>query len=1055
MIRTWVRHILFLVIVITATGTHAFTQQFSFRKFTTKNGLPNLLVNHIYCDHNGYLWLSTQGGLSRFDGKNFKNYTSREGLPGSDILFTKHDSKNQLWIATNGFGVAVFDGKKFKTISTKDGLGSDIVWAIHEDKHKNIWLATFGGIACWDGKKITNYTTKDGLLVNEYYSITEDKSGNIWFGSNGKGIVKYDGKKFNVNPIISEISNYTVFSLYTDKSGRVWIGTPENGAWIFDNTTFRKLNVPGIENEFISSVREDAYGNFWIATNNQLVKYNEKNHTFYKNANGLSSNSIFSIEIDREGKIWAGTDNGLNVLLTESFFTFTKEDGLSHDNTTCIIQDNDGNLIIGSTNNGLSLYDGNKISPLNLPELENAYVLCLFKNKNGDIYVGLNNSDYGIIILENKKGKYYVKSKIDALNNKNIATVTGITSDKNNSIIYSTFGAGLFIVNGQNTIELSKENKLPSNDILCVYNDSKNRTWFSINNYGVFCYEKNALKNYSTKNGLTDNSVYSICEDKNGNIYFGNYENGITIYNNRTFKNFTTADNLCSNNIQSVLADKENNIWIGTNNGLNRIRFKNDFTIDNIKYYGEANGLKGIEINQNALFVDNNSILWIGSNTGLTGFNPNFDHKNSVSPILSLNEIRLNFQVPDWKQRDCEVNLQTGLPVQPSFAYNENHLTFSFDAITIERVKFTYNLDGLNDEWTPLSEKNEADFTNIPPGFYTLRIKAINSDGIPTDKDYEFSFTIRPPFWQTWWFRISAVVFLLGLIVIIFRWRTAKLAKEKKVLEEKVTQRTQELSVANEQLSHALGDIKDSIHYAQKIQHSILPDEIEFEKLLNHAFVLFKPKDIVSGDFYWITQRENYIIYATCDCTGHGVPGGFMTMLGTSFLNEIINEKGITDPGKVLNEMREKIIEALRQTGAEGENKDGMDMVLCIYDKAKNIMHYAAANNGFYVLRNSELIEIKPEKQPIGFYTNQVPFTGKELALQKGDIIYTFTDGYADQFGGPKGKKFKYKQFEELIKQVAHLPMRDQRELLDQAIMNWMGDIEQNDDILVIGIKIN
>ncbi|HYG53087.1 MAG TPA: SpoIIE family protein phosphatase, partial [Flavobacteriales bacterium] len=379
---------------------------------------------------------------------------------------------------------------------------------------------------------------------------------------------------------------------------------------------------------------------------------------------------------------------------------------------------------------------------------------------------------------------------------------------------------------------------------------------------------------------------------------------------------------------------------------------------------------------------------------------------------------------------------------------------FYFQALTLDQVEFSYMLEGLDDKWTPMSTKNEADYTNIPPGEYTFRVKAINSDGITSKVNLAYKFTINPPFWQTWWFRITAGVITIALIVFIVKRRTAQLAKEKKILEEKVAERTSELRVANSHLSVALHDIKDSIYYAQKIQQSILPNDQEFVSIMNDAFVLFKPKDIVSGDFYWLTQKNGKTIYATCDCTGHGVPGGFMTMLGTSFLNEIVNEQKASETGKVLDQMRERIIEALKQTGAAGENKDGMDMVMCEVDKQNYTLRYAAANNGFYIVHNGELVEMKADKQPIGYFINQQPFTTGTFKLQKGDVIYTFTDGYADQFGGPNGKKFKYKQLEQLLLTIYTEPMQVQKQKLDDAIENWMKDFEQVDDILIIGYRV-
>jgi len=249
--------------------------------------------------------------------------------------------------------------------------------------------------------------------------------------------------------------------------------------------------------------------------------------------------------------------------------------------------------------------------------------------------------------------------------------------------------------------------------------------------------------------------------------------------------------------------------------------------------------------------------------------------------------------------------------------------------------------------------------------------------------------------------------------------------------------------------------ITDSINYAQRIQAAILPSESDVQKLLSESFVYFHPRDIVSGDFYWINETNGSVILAVGDCTGHGVPGGFMSMLGNSFLNEIIIEKNITEPAQILNSLREKIMSALKQTGSNAESKDGMDIVLCRLDKNTLLLTYAAANNDFYLVRQNMLTEMKADKMPIGYQSDvYTSFVQHEVRLQKNDSVYLFTDGYADQFGGPSGKKFKYQQLEKLLSEISTLSTDLQKEKLENAFVEWKTNYEQVDDVCVIGIKI-
>jgi sigma-B regulation protein RsbU (phosphoserine phosphatase) len=274
-----------------------------------------------------------------------------------------------------------------------------------------------------------------------------------------------------------------------------------------------------------------------------------------------------------------------------------------------------------------------------------------------------------------------------------------------------------------------------------------------------------------------------------------------------------------------------------------------------------------------------------------------------------------------------------------------------------------------------------------------------------------------------------------------------ELAKSKELIEEK-----------HEELILQKKEITDSINYARSIQRSLIPTENVFNKHFKDSFVLFQPKDIVSGDFYWVYQKDDLIFYATGDCTGHGVPGGFMTMLGMSYLDDIIEVKRVTDPGQILNLMRDKIISTLKQNGNFGESKDGMDVTVCCINKTKKELSYASANNPLYIIKTTggeKVMKVyKADKQPCGFYHDYKPFTTYTIDLEEGDCIYTFSDGYPDQFGGTNGKKFMHKQFKEILMQNSSETFSEQKMDLSETINNWKGNLEQVDDILVIGVKV-
>lgn len=245
-------------------------------------------------------------------------------------------------------------------------------------------------------------------------------------------------------------------------------------------------------------------------------------------------------------------------------------------------------------------------------------------------------------------------------------------------------------------------------------------------------------------------------------------------------------------------------------------------------------------------------------------------------------------------------------------------------------------------------------------------------------------------------------------------------------------------------------EITDSIHYANQIQDAILPADPYMHQLLPKSFVLFLPKDIVSGDFYYVIQQGDYTIFATVDCTGHGVPGAMMSMLGYNGLNAAVKEHGNTDPGTILNKLDAFIQNAL----GTSDSRDGMDITICAYNPKQHLVKYAGANNGILQITNDEIQYHAAQKQPIGRHEGKQPFVTKEIPVMNGDMIYLFSDGYADQFGGPKGKKFKIKAFKSLLHSIYQMPVANQKEALKEALYTWMGKQDQVDDVCVMGVRI-
>lgn len=378
-----------------------------------------------------------------------------------------------------------------------------------------------------------------------------------------------------------------------------------------------------------------------------------------------------------------------------------------------------------------------------------------------------------------------------------------------------------------------------------------------------------------------------------------------------------------------------------------------------------------------------------------------------------------------------------------------------------EVTVFQYKIEGITTKWSNWSKSADVKFPFLLPGDYKIKVRARNAIGnISIEK--VFTFKVNKPFWQQWWAYILEFLIVAGLVILIIKIREKKLEAARIKLENLVTQRTEEITRQNQEIaeqrdaiSKQKEKITQSIQYAKKIQKAVMPPANYLDSILPEHFILYKPKDIVSGDFYWFKKIENKIIIIAADCTGHGVPGAFMSMLGIAFLNEITEKNKEPKANEILNILKQYVKDALRQESQKVETKDGMDLALCIVNLDDKTLQYAGANNPLYIIRNKELKKINADRMPIGVYVKEKSsFTNHEIKLSEGDNIYLFSDGYADQIGEETGRRFMSKAFRNLLLDIHKKDMEEQKLILNRTIEDWKGNQDQMDDMLVIGVKI-
>ncbi|HEY4787999.1 MAG TPA: SpoIIE family protein phosphatase, partial [Bacteroidales bacterium] len=543
----------------------------------------------------------------------------------------------------------------------------------------------------------------------------------------------------------------------------------------------------------------------------------------------------------------------------------------------------------------------------------------------------------------------------------------------------------------------------------------------------------------STKDTLLGNTTPTcINADESGNVWIGTDGQGLICYQKGTItKKYKENDGLLSDIITLITIGGPGEIYVGTNRGLNKI----DTKTNTIETYTKRNGFVGIQANANAGLKDREGRFWFGTVNGAILYNPKKNNYQARQSLTQIRRLRVNLE---------ERQLQNGMKLR----YNENAIIIDYASICLtnpEAVLYQVMLEGADKDWLPVTKETSARYSALPSNTYTFKVRARNSSGIWNSEPTTFTFQIGPPFYQTSWFISLCILLGLMIIIVYIKIRERALIREKEILEGKVRERTAEVVKVNQELANKNKDITDSILYASRIQNALLPPELSIE----NTFVMFRPRDIVSGDFFWFMSNERKHWIAAVDCTGHGVPGAFMSIIGYNSLNNIIKELGITQPSEILDRLDEEVAQTLHHYHKDNQIHDGMDIALVCYDEINRSLEYSGAFNPLWIIRNEELIEVRANRFAIGLAPGfDKAFTNHQISIKPGDTIYLFSDGFADQFGGKDGKKLKVGPFKEMILGISKYPIPEQKQKLEDFFETWKGNNPQVDDVLLIGWRL-
>lgn len=776
-----------------------YSQSYYFDKYDVKDGLAQSKVSCLVQDKKGYLWLGTAIGLSKYDGVHITNYSTETGLAENGVKSILIDSRGIMWLGHISGGITRLINGKFERISINK-IEHDIS-AITEDSKGNIWISSVGeGVTRinnpgeLDKAKIsyTQFRSSEGLSDFVFASFKR-KNGTLLFITD-LGLKTFDenSKRFEYFGQGILPGYFQITCIYEDAKDNLWLGTYHGGLYKYNHES-HSLKIfdgarDGLAFNWVSTISGDKMGNIWVGTwggGMSTIKDDAVVENFSL-SNGLPDNKIWAITEDREGNILIGSnEHGLLVYKGKKFTSFSKKDGLQNDQVWAVNTDKKGRLWFG-TNEGISILDP-KTGKFEYMNRENSNLLSnqirfLKKDLNGNMWIGTN--DNGIQVYMSDRNKLVADPLLNKYFPHSNSLVSALEIDKDNNLWMGTTEFLVYYeINNQKIAVLKQSDGLAGNDISTVFCDKNNVVWVGSKNSGLTRIKGSEIKSIEMEERFTSKFITEV---KNGDIWVGTEDRGILVFkDSKITKRYKTADGLLSNNITCLSVDKEGNVFIGTSSGLNKYNAEtNTFT-----RYSEKSGFTGIEVKDNATYTDADGNMWFGTINGAFQYAPKHDISKTLEPITFINGFRVNSVARDMIQ-DVTLN------------HRESSIAFDFGSIWItnaQGVKYRYQLVGADPDWITVDyNTNTVSYSHLPPGDYTFQIKASTDNGVWNKEPITYRFTINPPFWKSWWFYTILAVLLGGGIFLFIHFRTRSLLNDKRILEEKVKERTAEVIIEKE-----------------------------------------------------------------------------------------------------------------------------------------------------------------------------------------------------------------------------------------------------------------
>jgi len=768
--------LLLVLVILFGFSISTFSQQYNFVNYSIEDGLAQSQVRALCQDNDGYLWIGTLGGVSKFDGIKFTNYSTEDGLLTNQANSIYKTKQGDIWIGGKG-GISKFNGLDFESYKFINDLGNNSVLSIAEDKNGNLWMGTDGGgVVFYDHEKFNYFNLINGAKHNYIRNIFCDNNNNLWF-STRNGITVIDEN----NVITDTIQNVNATQVLVEKDGTLWCSTYSDGVLkITNDTTIKYTKELGLIDNSIRGLEKRKDGTFWFISKSGISKFDGQEFKKFTSKDGLTNNNLKCIREGNDGVLFLGSDGGGLIKFTsENFISYGTNDGLSSELIMSVTEDNNNNLWFSTYGEGVCTSNSKTYKHYKEKDgLGNNTVWCSFKDSKNQLWFGTSG---GLSLFDGEKIKTYNKK-----NGLNAQKIYAINEDNNGNIWIGTKKGLSVLITSNDSIYNYSEIKGLSRNIRDIYRENDETVWFCSSD-GLFKYniKKHNAEKYGIDNGLPSNSVMTILKDNNNILWLGT-TNGLVYIENGNFFPIKLPGNYAANYINFLNIDKNNHLWIGTNFGLYEVDASLKKNIKDINFvrYTNLDGLKSLECNQNSSFIDSKNNLWFGTSRGLMK-HPLTTKKDTVfSPKIHLTDIRLFYEKQNWKNYTKKIPEGSTIPDHLSLNHNKNHLTFDFVGIhhlSPDKIRYRFKLEGFDEDWQPITTANFVTYSNIPFGDYVFTLSA-TADMENWATPVQFNFTIKTPFWFTWWFYLLVIFSIAGIIWLIIL-RTKKIEQEKKETE--------------------------------------------------------------------------------------------------------------------------------------------------------------------------------------------------------------------------------------------------------------------------------